>query len=114
MSKKMIRRSLALGALMAFVITGSAFAETHYIIEQGGSVKQGSVPDGSSVSKGSYDYSGLEINGWNDFKDVEVFGEIYYPGSVKLEKDEALMIFVTYIKYCETQHKYLSFYQTNS
>ena len=27
MSKKMLKRSLALGALMAFVITGSAFAE---------------------------------------------------------------------------------------
>ena len=28
MSKKMLKRSLALGALMAFVITGSAYAET--------------------------------------------------------------------------------------
>jgi len=85
MSKKIMKRSLALGALMAFVITGSAFAETHYIIGQDGSVKQGSV---SSASTGKYDYTALDINGWNDFKDVEVFGEIYYPGSVKLEKDE--------------------------
>ncbi len=30
MSKKMMKRSLALGALMAFVITGSAWAETSY------------------------------------------------------------------------------------
>ena len=40
--------------------------------------------------------------------------EVAHPSDLKLEKDEALMIFVTYIKYCETQHKYLSFYQTNS
>ena len=40
--------------------------------------------------------------------------EVAHPSNLKLEKDETLLIFVTYIKYCETQHKYLSFYQTNS
>ena len=40
--------------------------------------------------------------------------EVAHPTSFKLEKSETLMIFITYIKYCEIQHKYLSFYKTNS
>ena len=34
MSKKMLKRSLALGALMAFVITGSAMAAENYILNK--------------------------------------------------------------------------------
>ena len=83
MSKKIMKRSLVLGALMAFVITGSAFAETHYIIKLDGSVVQ-ETPVGT-LTKGKYDYTALDINGWNDFKDVEIFGEMYYPGSENLE-----------------------------
>ena len=40
--------------------------------------------------------------------------EVAHPTSFKLEKSATLMIFITYIKYCEIQHKYLSFYKTNS
>ncbi|MBQ9763341.1 MAG: autotransporter domain-containing protein [Phascolarctobacterium sp.] len=51
MSKKMLKRSLALGALMAFVITGSAMAAE--INESGdyscGSLAYGSLPHGVSV-----------------------------------------------------------------
>ena len=88
MSKKMIKRSLALGALMAFVITGSAYAETHYIIKLDGSVVQVDTSSPSSnVEKGSCDYSGLVINGWDDFKGKDILEKMYYPGSEKLEED---------------------------
>lgn len=40
--------------------------------------------------------------------------EVAHPSSLRLEKNETLMIFITYLKYSEIQHKYLSFYRTNS
>ena len=88
MSKKMMKRSLALGALMAFVITGSAFAETHYIIKLDGSVAQESPANDARVTKGSE--PSLTISKWDDFKDVEIFGKMYYPGSEKLEDDTVI------------------------
>ena len=55
MSKKILRRSLALGALMAFVITGSAMAAE--------TVKN--IPIGNGEF-GYSEQSGLDANGGND------------------------------------------------
>ncbi len=40
--------------------------------------------------------------------------ELAHPSSVKMDRTECLTMLVSYIKYCETQHKYLDFYVSNS
>lgn len=40
--------------------------------------------------------------------------ELAHPSQVKLDRIECLTLVTSYIKYCETQHKYLDFYVSNS
>lgn len=40
--------------------------------------------------------------------------EVAHPSQLKVEKSEALVLYISYLKYCEIQHKYLVFYQNNS
>ena len=40
--------------------------------------------------------------------------EMAHPSQIKLERIECLILITSYIKYCETQHKYLDFYISNS
>ena len=126
MSKKLFKRSLALGALMAFVITGSAMAAegdyTSWSTENTYKQAESAVGDLSyfkdTQHKGDY-YSAPtypngsntsliqitvvhadEFNSWEDFKD-KLFGveEKYYPASEKLEKDVILDSSVGFVGY---------------
>ena len=99
MSKKILKRSLALGALMAFVITGSAMAagedfrndyptkypgdvmsETPYVTSGGATIIEVIHKD--------------EFKSWDDFKNnsnpLNNFEGSYYPGTEKLEQDITL------------------------
>ena len=40
--------------------------------------------------------------------------ELVHPSGIKMDRIECLTMFTSYIKYCETQHKYLDFYLANS
>lgn len=40
--------------------------------------------------------------------------EMAHPAQVKMDRIECLTLFTSYIKYCETQHKYLDFYIEHS
>ena len=40
--------------------------------------------------------------------------EVAHPSQLKVEKSEALVLYISYLKYCEIQHKYLVFYRNNS
>lgn len=40
--------------------------------------------------------------------------EMAHPSLIKLDRIECLTLITSYIKYCETQHKYLDFYISNS
>ena len=40
--------------------------------------------------------------------------ELAHPSGVKMDRTESLTMLISYIKYCETQHKYLDFYISNS
>lgn len=82
MSKKLMRKSLALGALMAFVITGSALAAE---VEYDGTQTNGSGAD-LMVKSINYlnfsinmcigtDNSNVALENWNDVKISGNFGE---------------------------------------
>ena len=126
MSKKILKRSLALGALMAFVITGSAMAAegdyASWSTENTYNQAESAVGDlsyfkdtqwpGQYYSKPAYpngDDTSLiqitvvhadEFNSWEDFKG-KLFGveEKYYPASEKLEKDVILDSSVGFVGY---------------
>ncbi len=40
--------------------------------------------------------------------------ELAHPSGLKVDRVECLSLMTNYIKYCETQHKYLDFYIENS
>lgn len=40
--------------------------------------------------------------------------EMAHPAQLKMDRIECLIMIVSYIKYCETQHKYLDYYNSNS
>lgn len=40
--------------------------------------------------------------------------ELAHPSGLKVDRVECLTLMTSYIKYCETQHKYLDFYIANS
>ncbi len=64
MSKKMLKRSLALGALMAFVITGSAYAETIKLAED-------TVVSNNGTNQYYSGYNNVDLNGFDlEFKDA--------------------------------------------
>ncbi|MBO5403466.1 MAG: autotransporter domain-containing protein [Phascolarctobacterium sp.] len=108
MSKKILKRSLALGALMAFVITGSAMAagedfrndyptkytgdvmsETPYVTSGGATIIEVIHKD--------------EFKSWDDFKNnsnpLNNFEGSYYPGTEKLEQDITLTSNVGFVGY---------------
>ncbi len=109
MSKKMLKRSLALGALMAFVITGSAFAAvgddfrneypTKYPGSSYGESPYVSSETGATVIEVIHDD---EFDSWDDFKD-KPFGlkEHYYPGEQTLDEDVTLKSNVGFTGYID-------------
>jgi hypothetical protein len=40
--------------------------------------------------------------------------QLAHPSGLKMDRMECLMMFITFIRYCEIQHDYLDFYQNNS
>lgn len=40
--------------------------------------------------------------------------ELAHPSSVRMDRIECLTLFISFIKYCDTQHKYLDFFVSNS
>ena len=40
--------------------------------------------------------------------------DLAHPSNIKMDRIECLTMLVSYIKYCETQHKYLDYFQANS
>ena len=40
--------------------------------------------------------------------------ELAHPSGLKVDRVQCLSLMTSYIKYCETQHKYLDFYTANS
>ncbi len=104
MSKKIMKRSLALGALMAFVITGSAmaagedFRESHPTNYSGDSYGDLYVTDGGAtvIPVNHND----EFKSWDDFKGKPfTLEKDYYPGSEKLEADVTLTEGVGFVGY---------------
>ena len=74
-------------------------------------------------SDGTYQY--LDLNSFKRLIDIpakSVYAtflrltrnEVAHPSQLKVEKNEALVLYISYLKYCEIQHKYLMFYQNNS
>ena len=121
MSKKILKRSLALGALMAFVITGSAMAaEADYSSYSTTNTNTSTGKDYFEDTKwrGEY-YSNLkypngdqnsliqievihtdEFKSWDDFEDTHPgLEERYYPGCEKLEADVTLNGSVGFVGY---------------
>ena len=132
MSKKILKRSLALGALMAFVITGSAMAAVGDDFRNDYPTKY----PGDSYGKGPYvsdtNATVIEINhndkfeSWYDFKDKPFrLGETYYPGKEELTGNKDLDAGVGFTGYIETnennegyavsqeRNKYSSYLNTN-
>ena len=98
MSKKILKRSLALGALMAFVITGSAMAagedfRNDYPTKYPGDVMSETpyVTSGATIIEVIHKD---EFKSWDDFKNnsnpLNKFEGSYYPGTEKLEQDITL------------------------
>ena len=102
MSKKIMKRSLALGALMAFVITGSAMAkETNYISETPVSIPNEFVITGESGSTPAVEADGKTVSivgcksilldgNWTHNKDRNIFHAIN-GGTLTIGSEEQLV-----------------------
>ena len=94
MSRKMLKRSLALGALMAFVITGSAMAaELTIKYDNGTYIATGTGIEGSLELKEydglDKDEKGLDYTLYNGLKDINWAGSlnVYSAGEWKTPKE---------------------------